>query len=525
MTGRTKYLSYSWNAGSSPGQNKKILPRPNQGWLYILGHLFFSFSIIICASFGLRYAEAIITRGDNSFKNILSAKIALAAEIVYKAELASQSPQSIYIKPNEAITITLQYKNIGNADWGKKTVFIKTLTSAWKYNHNWQDMYRPAQLQEETVEPGSTATFKFAVRAPKNLGAYTGDFMIINDNTAVDASETGITLNVVENPENYNKPASAPAIKNICTLKLNIASVENALDNTTCYGKFNIPTKGPDIRVGIFPTTQAVTLKNNAAWQIYDQNDLLLASVPAETEIRLFYSMTKKGFSFDFIDRTVRTSSLTLKLKNFQNGIYTVTSYTDIAKWNKSINYNQFKGDLELTYYAPKERVWLIETLALEEYLKGIKETSNEDPTEYQRAMTIAARSYALYHINKFEKQESFFDVYNDERDQVYKGFSAEQIMPNQSTIVGETSGVVVTYSDELVLAFYSARSGGQTLNYKNIPYLKAVDAPYSKTLGKWGHGIGIDAYDAKTRANKLGWTYDQILKYYYTGINIEKIY
>jgi len=216
---------------------------------------------------------------------------------------------------------------------------------------------------------------------------------------------------------------------------------------------------------------------------------------------------------------------LDLNIKNFGRGIFSIVGYNDIPTWNKTINYNQFKGDLKVSYYAPKGRVWLINTLPLEEYLKGIKETSEENPLEYQRAMTIAARTYALYHVNKFAVENSPFDVYNDERDQVYKGYVAEQIMPKQVGAVADTNGVVLTYDTGVIIAFYSARSGGQTVDSKKYPYLKSVETPYTKNKTQYGHGVGIDQQDAKARAEKLGWTYDRILKYYYSGINIEKIY
>ena len=128
--------------------------------------------------------------------------------------------------------------------------------------------------------------------------------------------------------------------------------------------------------------------------------------------------------------------------------------------------------------------------------------------------------------MNKFAKEETFFDVYSDERDQVYKGYVAEEIMPNQSEVVDNTSGVIATHDNNIIISYYSARSGGHTLTHNSLAYLKSVQTPYSAKLGSmWGHGLGMDQQDAKARAKELGWTYDQILKYYYSGISLEKIY
>ena len=495
----------------------------------LFGHILFSFILVIFVSSGLRLLEGALTKESGA----LSMNSALAAELSDKAALTFQSHSSINIKPNEAITATLTFKNTGTTTWTQKSVYLKSLSTALTFKHKfWPDPYLPAKLQKTSVAPGETGTFKFALQSPSKYNSYTGEFVLVNNNMMIAGGEVAITMNVVEDPSKVNQPAPAvtpepaapaPAL-NVCNLKLNIAGLTTGLDNVSCVEKFSINNQGPNIRVGIFNTENAITIKSSAAWQVYDKAEMLLASVPAEQAVTFFYIKSKGEYAFDFIDRTVRTSS-DLNIKNFGRGIFSIVGYNDIPTWNKTINYNQFKGDLKVSYYAPKERVWLINTLPLEEYLKGIKETSEENPLEYQRAMTIAARTYALYHVNKFAVEASPFDVYNDERDQVYKGYVAEQIMPKQVGAVADTNGVVLTYDTGVIIAFYSARSGGQTVDSKKYPYLKSVETPYTKNKSQYGHGVGIDQQDAKARAEKLGWTYDRILKYYYSGINIEKIY
>jgi stage II sporulation protein D len=51
------------------------------------------------------------------------------------------------------------------------------------------------------------------------------------------------------------------------------------------------------------------------------------------------------------------------------------------------------------------------------------------------------------------------------------------------------------------------------------------VEAVYDKGKKMWGHGVGMSTQDALQRATKDGWTYEQLLKHYYTGVEIEKIY
>jgi len=501
--------------------------------LNVLGHVLFSFLLIAAVAFSLRFIE--INLQNNQIES-LSAKVALAAENIWPAQLKSQSIKNHQLKPGETITLKLEFLNQGTDKWTKFDTNLKALTTAFKYQHNsWTDLYLPTQMKEPEVLHGGTATFELILAAPKKIGSYSGEFLLTKNNVSIIEKEVSISLIATESPNNNLNSDSSTVVAadsimrtklNVCNLKLNfsIASFSDTIDNLTCASIFNFPEKGPEIRVGIFHTDKAITLKNNFAWQILDEKDNFIASIPAEQEIKIFYNNDKKQYAFDFIDRTIRVSGTNLKLLNFNNGIFTITSYQDVASWNKAVNYNQFRGNIDLAFYNDKDRLWLINKLPLEDYLKGMKETSEPDPAEYQKAMTIAARTYALYHINKYKVENSFFDMYNDERSQVYKGYVAETIMPKQTAIVNETTGAVLTYGDSVIIAYYSARSGGKTVS-KNIPYLKSVSTPYSQALGKYGHGLGIDAYDAKKRAEKDGWTYDQILRYYYNNIFVEKIY
>ncbi|MFA6537420.1 MAG: SpoIID/LytB domain-containing protein [Patescibacteria group bacterium] len=529
-----KNLSYFWNEELKDKlkENKLYQTAKTDGSsLNVFGHILFSFLLVIAVAWSLHFVEAGWQKAENS---PLSAKVVLAGENIWPAQIKSQSITSYQLKPGETVSLKLEIVNNGTNKWLAGNTNLKALTTAFKYQHaSWIDLYVPTKMKEAEVLPGETATFEIILAAPKKTGSFTGEFTLTQNNVSILQKDISVNLVSTETPNNNPTTTTTQNIistikpkLNVCSLKLNfsIASVSDTLDNLTCVNVFNFPANGPEIRVGIFHTDKAITLKNSSAWQIVDEKDNFVASIPAEQEIKIFYNTDAKQYAFDFIDRTIRTAGTNLKLVNFNNGIFTVTSYQDLALWNKAINYNQFRGNIDLGFYNDKDRLWLINRIPLEDYLKGIKETSEPDPVEYQKAMTIAARTYALYHINRYKVENSFFDLYNDERSQVYKGYVAETIMKKQVGVVTETNGVVLTYGDSVIIAYYSARSGGQTVS-KNIPYLKSVSTPYSQPLGKNGHGLGIDAYDAKARAQKDGWTFDQILRYYYNNIYLEEIY
>lgn len=539
---KTKYQSYQWNKSLQ----EKIKKAES---FHISWHILFSILIILAVSFGLRILEHnFFSVNQENQPEPWNIQVVSAATLSHQAELTEQSHGFVNIMPNGGFTFILKYENTGESTWTRENVYLKSLTTALKFRHEfWPDPFLPAQLEEEIVEPGEIGTFKFALTAPGNYNEYNGDFLLVNDNILIKGGNVSLTMNVVKDPaaaaEQQKKQASNQisqnnlTIKNVCTLSLNpeILSVASALsgnealDNVSCVEKFSLPEKGPDIRVGLFHSEDPITIKNDHAWQVYDKNDKLLASVPKDVELTFHYLEEKTEYVFDFIDRTVRTDSY-LKFNNFNDGMFTVTSYEDRPSWNTSINYNDFIGDLEMRHNDSKDRTWLIEILPLEDYVAGIKETSNYDPAEYLKTMAVAARTYAMYHHNKGTKHANeYFDV-DSYYDQVYKGYVASLVLPNHAQAVADTRGIVATYDDNLIVAAYFSRSDGRTRSFKevwynDVPYLISVPTPYTADMELWGHGVGIDATDARAHAKHEDWTYDQLLKYYYTGIDLEQIY
>ena len=509
-----------------------ISPKKEAGdsWLNISMHILFCFFIVISVSAGLRFTENILFSQKSPFKETFILGPVYAAELSNATTIVTQPTEALTSLPTETQRLRLQFKNTGDVTWTSNSTFVKTSTTAFKFSHtSWQSLYFPTEMNLATVAPGQTATFEFTIKAPTYLGTYTGEFMLTHNNVMVKNGSVKITMNVVSNVVEQiaqSNPTSAPQM---CTLNLKTANAIDATDNSSCIIKFGLPENGPDMRVGLLNTQESISIKNSADWEILDKDESVWGAVPAETVVNFFYSKTTGLYTFDLIDKTVRIESY-LKLKNTNNGIFTVTSLNDIPSWNKSLNYNRFRGNMEIRYNEPNSRTWLIEILPLEDYVKGIKETSNPDPLEYLKTMTVAARTYALYHHNTGTKHASeFFDV-DAYYDQVYKGYTVQESMPNLVTACDETKGVVGTYNSELIIAPYFSRGDGKTRSFlevwkRAIPYLVPVLTPYTEGKTLYGHGVGIDATDARERAEHDSWTYNQLLKHYYSGISLEKIY
>ena len=117
----------------------------------------------------------------------------------------------------------------------------------------------------------------------------------------------------------------------------------------------------------------------------------------------------------------------------------------------------------------------------LEQYLPGV--VPREMPAKWGdtapaalEAQAIAARSYAM----ATRRSGGSFDMYADERSQVYGGASAED--PRTSRAVQATAGVVATYQGKIVTTYFFSTSGGKTENVENVfrsspePYLVSVN-------------------------------------------------
>ncbi len=195
-------------------------------------------------------------------------------------------------------------------------------------------------------------------------------------------------------------------------------------------------------------------------------------------------------------------------------------------------NFNSYRGTLEYRYSPRSKAVFVINELPLDEYVAGITESADNVPEEYAKALLIAARSYANAQISaELPTERRMFDVYASTVDQLYLGYNSEISMPRIAAAAALTAGQMVTYQGNPVVTPYFSHSNGKTKNWKNTPggadrpWLQSVPAVYDKGKKMSGHGIGMSNHDAMQRAKKDNWTYKQILKYYYTDVEVERVY
>ena len=128
----------------------------------------------------------------------------------------------------------------------------------------------------------------------------------------------------------------------------------------------------------------------------------------------------------------------------------------------------------------------------VESYLRGMGEVRDATwPQASLRAQAIAARTYAI-HAVRYSPRDPDFDLYSDDRSQVYLGAHAEYSA--MSRAVEATTGRVLRYDGAIANAVYSTNGGGVTATPlegfgrgPRHPYLTAVRYPTRDPLA-WTH-------------------------------------
>ncbi len=399
------------------------------------------------------------------------------------AKLVEQTGEVYFAEDDDSsIELTVSYKNIGQETWTKSSqnktqlgTILPTDRNSGFYTSDWLNTHRIA-MQESEVKPGETANFIFTVKRNQvESGTHKENFaLLINDQIV---AGTQIFWEMI------------------------IGSSSGWVE-VTADGSYDV---------------------------VEGSSGKVLATLSKGQITQVKYTGGKYQVKYQ---NTSTTTSDYIRLEGGKNRVMTVLSYEDRKSWDSSINDNQFRDTIELRYSPTSQALWVINDLSLENYIAGVAETSDSSPTEFIKALVIAERTYAVYLVNNGGKHpKDFVDVYNSVNgngdDQVYRGYSFETRNQGVKSAVNETAGMVVKYNGKVAITPYYSHADGRTRSWeevwgsKNYPYCVSVPDPYTEGMSLYGHGVGMSALGAVKFAEKENKTYDWILKYYYTGIDI----
>ena len=332
----------------------------------------------------------------------------------------------------------------------------------------------------------------------------------------ITAEEMSLYIDVEKKEINNNSVDDSENVKN------------NDVNNTT-----NNTNNEPLMRVAIYSTTSediVITANGNYTVNYYNSNNTISKTENKSSGEQTVISYFNSANYLKFIPAN-------------ENVILEVLSYKDLS-WNKEINDNKFRGNIEINYSNTSDKLWVVNELLLEDYAKGISEAADSSPTEYLKAFSAIARTYAMSYIQKGGKHigEPFYlkNSRNDNgNDQHYKGYNFEMRAPQIVAANELTAGYIINYNDSPIVAAYSSDSGGVTKSGCTALSANYCSADYAYLNGEArdpentehdpakiaaSHGAGMSAVGAYQMAED-GSSWQEIIKHYYLGVEVEKYY
>lgn len=289
----------------------------------------------------------------------------------------------------------------------------------------------------------------------------------------------------------------------------------------------------PELRVGIFgvPSNKSLEITSDGKFQVREGSQTI-ATLGAGDVVKVSWSGGKYHIRGSGLENDTED---VVRLVPLNSAIMQIKTYSDPSRTIPGKNYNRFRGVIEIRKCTGCNELWAINQLRTEFYLRGLGETSGEGPENYLLALSIAARTYALYHkvVTGGRNVARDYDIGSTATDQIYRGYEYEIITPRMSSIFNKMRGVIVANSegDAPVSTVYFSDSDGRTRSGKEVwktdrfTHLQSVKDPHHVASRCLGHCTGMSAQGAYGFAAKDDWDFKKILTYYYKGVKLVKAY
>lgn len=220
----------------------------------------------------------------------------------------------------------------------------------------------------------------------------------------------------------------------------------------------------PEIRVGIWSDQVSIMVSADSDFALAD----------AKTNRRL------GGFSAkEKVNVTAKNGRILLNGKPVAAEAVKVLLSAKTGEHYIEINRKRYRGAVGIHRTAEKQGLTVVNTLPLEQYLNGVvpEEMPAEWPMEAVKAQAVAARTFALHHLNKHS--EDGYDVCATTHCQVYGGQNSETVQTTKA--VADTYGQVLLANGKPIEAIFHSSAGGTfTEDSENVwgtslPYLRSV--------------------------------------------------
>jgi len=293
-------------------------------------------------------------------------------------------------------------------------------------------------------------------------------------------------------------------------IKLNIGKVnKNFLFLGICIFSLLISTsnilgaeKSPVLRVGIFLNQTEINIGGDGAFKIYNLKSNSLVSEERNKIVKLLPH--DKGI--EILEKGVYSSPIKI----------TPVGSTKIMVVFDGQKY-RYRGDIEIDIDKEHRKLNVINIIGIEEYLYGVlkKEISPRWPKEALKAQAVAARTFAIFNVNKYI--DKGYNICASTNSQAYGGVNHEDPLTNKA--VDETRGVIMTYKGKPINAVYHSDSGGYTEDSENVwgsflPYLRSVESKFEEKVSPPHHtwSYSINEKDLTEKLQKQGYKLNSVV-------------
>ncbi|PJE75955.1 hypothetical protein COV04_02270 [Candidatus Uhrbacteria bacterium CG10_big_fil_rev_8_21_14_0_10_48_11] len=453
-----------------------------------------------------------------------------------------KSAQSLSLQAGAAATFTIGIKNTGDRNWRNVSPSLvalnfdpsSTANVSFK-DSSWVSSIVILNQSAPLTQPSELGFFSFIIKAPTMGGQYNPEFYLtLNGDTLIEGSRFHLPISVampapVVTPSAPPTTTSSPTI--VCIAADQNQDLEQDPGNPSESGLCQPSHTEPIMRVGIDKLEGQLGVTANLPYIIRDNAGKEFVKVAAGMTTFLSYNAATGAYTAVSPGPLI-TSPLPLQVVAATDpSIITLTTFSNPVAYHPGWNDNTYRGAIEIRWSEADQKVWIINELPMEDYLRGLAESSNAAEPEYQKALITAARSYALYHHDASTKHLArHFDVVATVSDQYYRGYESEKRLPAVSTAVDATRGQVVTYNGSVVVTPYSASTDGTTRSWEDVwggtpkPWLVRKPVPEDVGRQRFGHGVGMSQLAANDMAKK-GKNYLDILTFFYVNTNIAQWY
>ena len=253
--------------------------------------------------------------------------------------------------------------------------------------------------------------------------------------------------------------------------------------------------KQPILRVGIFLDQTETSISGDGTFKIYNLKSNVLISEERNRVVKLLPH--DKGI--EILGKGVYSGPIK---------IIPVGNTKIIVVFNGQ-KY-RYRGNMEVDIDKEQGKLNVINIIGIEEYLYGVlkKEISPSWPTEALKAQAIAARTFAIFNMNKYI--DKGYNICASTNSQAYGGVNHEDPLTNKA--VDETRGIIMVYKGEPINAVYHSDSGGYTEDSENVwgsflPYLRSVKSKFEEKVSPPHHtwSYSISEKDLTEKLQKQG--------------------